>query len=246
MPRLTDSPELQQHNHGHFGFSAVRIEDLGATEYTLVTAIVDVSGSVRPFAKDLEACVKNVVESCRKSPRADNLLFRLLAFSSDVKELHGFKPLADCNPADYDDMLRTYGSTALYDATVDGIEALTAYGKTLTDNDFGVNGLVVVLTDGDDNMSKMTKKRVKEVLADAVTKETMESLLSILVGVNVQDPMLSTYLKEFQTEGGFSQYVELKDASPKTLAKLADFVSKSVSSQSLSLGSGGPSRPLTF
>jgi hypothetical protein len=38
----------------------------------------------------------------------------------------------------------------------------------------------------------------------------------------------------------------LKDASAKSLARLAAFISKSVSSQSQSLGSGGPSQAQTF
>ena len=36
---------------GQYGFSATRLDDLGATEYTLVTIICDASPSVSGFVK---------------------------------------------------------------------------------------------------------------------------------------------------------------------------------------------------
>jgi hypothetical protein len=83
-------------------------------------------------------------------------------------------------------------------------------------------------------------------LTKATTNETLESLVSILIGVNVTDQGVSAKLNDLHTQGGFSQYVELKDATAKTLAKLAKFVSKSISSQSTALGTGGPSKSLSF
>ena len=76
--------------------------------------------------------------------------------------------------------------------------------------------------------------------------ESLESLVSILVGVNVQDPTLSQLLMELYRDAGFTQYVELADASPEALARLAGFVARSILSQSVALGSGGPSRSLVF
>ena len=53
-------------------------------------------------------------------------------------------------------------------------------------------------------------------------------------------------IEDFHKAAGFTQYVELGSADEKTLAKLADFVSQSISAQSQSLGTGGPSQSLTF
>jgi hypothetical protein len=121
-----------------------------------------------------------------------------------------------------------------------------AVAARLTSFDFSAHGIVFVITDGDDNMSKQTKADVRAALAEAVRGESLESLVSILIGVNVSDPRLSQYLMELYRDAGFTQYVELDDAHPDTLARLANFVAKSIAAQSLVLGTGGSSSLLVF
>lgn len=245
MPKLTDNLENFK-LPGSYGYSATKLSELGATEYTLVTLVVDDSGSINSFRTEMVAAIKEVVNACRYSPRADNLMIRLVTFSNSLTEVHGFKLLASCNAGDYDNVLNVGGMTALFDATVNSVDATSAYGKTLVDSDFSTNGIVVVITDGADNQSSNSINSVATSLKKATANETLESLVSILIGVNVTDPSISTALNDLHTQGGFTQYVELKDANAKTLAKLAQFVSKSISSQSTALGTGGPSKSLTF
>jgi hypothetical protein len=230
----------------NYGFSATRVEDLGATEYTIVAITGDRSGSVSSFQKEIEGCIKEIVKSCQHSPRADNLMMRLTTFDTRLDEVHGFRPLSECNLDDYDGAISPGGMTALYDAACNAMDAATQYGKDLTENDFDVNAIVFVLTDGMDNASTFTPVQVKEALGNAVQSEALESIVSILVGVNVTDPTVSQYLKDFHAAAGFTQYVELGDAKANTLAKLADFVSRSISAQSQALGTGGPSQSLSF
>lgn len=245
MPKL-GSQNLQKHNVGHFGFSAAKIEDLGASEYTLATIIADRSGSTSGFQQPMEDAVKAVVEACQKSPRADNLLLRYITFSDSHHEEHGFELLSSLNSSQYDGTLHPGGMTALHDAATDGIEASNNYGKQLTEQDFNVNGIVFVITDGGDNMSKCTANEVKKALEQAVKGENLESMVSILIGVNVNEPAVAKLLSDYHQNAGFTQYVELKDANKNTLAKLAQFVSKSISSQSQALGTGGPSQSIVF
>lgn len=245
MPKLTDNLENFK-LPGSYGYSATKLSDLGASEYTLVTLVVDDSGSIGSFQAEMVDAIKSVVNACRYSPRADNLMIRLVTFSNSLKEFHGFKLLANCNPDDYNTVFSQGGMTALFDATVNSVDATSAYGKTLVDSDFSTNGIVVVITDGADNQSSTSIASVAASLKKATANETLESLVSILIGVNVTDQSIATALSELHTQGGFTQYVELKDANAKTLAKLAQFVSKSISSQSTALGTGGPSKSLTF
>lgn len=249
MPRLnTTDMETKTLPTGSYGYSAAKLEDLGATEYTLVTLVVDESGSVFHYKSSMEDCIKEVISACRLSPRADNLLIRLVTFNSDMREIHGFKLLEQCNLDDYSNCLSPRGATALYDVAENAIAASADYGKNLTDNDFSVNGIVIVITDGEDNSSMTSQKMVGDALEAVIRKETMESLVSILIGVGTQgEHSVSTALKGFQKTAGFTQFVELADASSKTLAKLADFVSRSISVQSQSLGTGqSSSAPLSF
>ena len=245
MPKLTDNLENFK-LPGSYGYSATKLSELGATEYTLTTIVLDDSGSIASFKQEMVAALKEVVNACRYSPRADNLMIRVVTFSNSLTEVHGFKLLANCNLADYDNIFNVGGMTALFDATVNSVDATSAYGKTLVDSDFSTNGIVVVITDGADNQSSNSINSVATSLKKATANETLESLVSILIGVNVTDPSISTALNDLHTQGGFTQYVELKDANAKTLAKLAQFVSKSISSQSTALGTGGPSKSLTF
>jgi len=123
--------------------SGARIEDLGATEYTLAEIVVDCSGSVYGFRDPIIGAIKEVVKSCRRNPRADNMLLRVTFFDDRVQEFHGFKPLADCNEADYDDCLPDGGMTALHDATYQAVQSAIQYGQQLVDNDFDVQRLRV-------------------------------------------------------------------------------------------------------
>jgi hypothetical protein len=234
---------------GNFQFSGVKIEDLGAAEYTLATMVVDISGSVSPFKHQLLDCIKAVVAACRKHPRAENLLFRLLLFNSTVVEVHGFLNLSDIDPDKYDE-LDPDGMTALFDAYYDGVSATVEFGKMLIAQDFDVNGIVIGVTDGMNNRGKMTPGEIKKKCQDSLAKEEIESLITILIGLH--DPQLNwapevqRSLSEFHVEGDLTQFIDIGDATPENLAKLGNFVSESISSQSNALGTGAPSQTLNF
>ncbi len=252
MPRLMaqdDTQTIAIPGAGNFQFSGVKIDDLGATEYTLATMVVDVSGSVSPFRKELLECIKAVVGACQKHPRAENMLFRLLLFNSNLMEIHGFLNLGDIDPDQYDE-LQPDGMTALFDATYDAVGASIEYGRLLVEQDFDVNGVVFVVTDGMNNRGTMTPNEIKKKVDGALAKEEIESLLTILIGLHDPNldwaPDVKTALEYFERDANLSQFVDVGDATPENLAKLGNFVSESISSQSNALGTGAPSQTLSF
>ena len=86
--------------------------------------------------------------------------------------------------------------------------------------------------------SKVTKS------IDAVkSKEDLMSILLVLIGVN--SGSCRTYLEAFQKGVGITQYVDVPNATAGHLAKLAGFISKSISSSSQSLASKTPSIPVS-
>ncbi len=242
MPRLTGDMEQQTIRAG-FGFTATRIDKLGATNYTLVTIGVDVSGSVYGFEAQLRDAIIAAVEACRKNPRAENIMVRVLLISTmypkGVEEIHGFKLLADIDTAAYPAIVPG-GGTPLNDGVYSSIGATNVYAEQLADQDFGVNGIFFTITDGAENSSTATMKMVKEEFVKARTGEKLESLISILVGINAQ--YCTAELQTFQQKTGMDHYIDVGDATPRKLAKLAAFVSQSISSQSQALGTGGPSQ----
>lgn len=248
MPKLLneDTEIVKISGGGSFQFSAVRPENLGATEYTLVTIVTDVTGSVAPFSKSLLEMIKFIVEACKKSPRSENLLLRVVTFNyyDNIKEIHGFKLLNTIDPNDYV-LPRCVGMTALYDASYDAISATLTYSKSLIDLDFNCNGCIYIITDGVENNSKYsTRNMIKNKLLDATKSEVIESLITVLIGIDASS--CKRELEEFQKESDLTQFIDVGDATPQNLAKLAGFVSKSISSTSQALGTGAASQPLTF
>lgn len=227
-----------------FVYSATPVTNLSSTEYTVVTIAVDVSGSVSGWIGGLKDCVKSIVAACQRSPRADYLLLRVVAFDHQLIEIHGYRELSAVKLTDYD-KLRARGSTALYDAALDVFGSTADMGHKLRAEDLGANGIVFVITDGEDNASTFNAIRVGERLSEIRREESLESILAILVGVGAKNSShLHTVLTSFSQTGCFDQYIDLDDANVKTLAKLAAFVSQSISSQSQQLGSGGPSQTI--
>lgn len=247
MPKLNQDLETTSLSTGNFSFSHQRIGSLSAMEYTLVDIEVDASGSTESFRPLIINCIKQVLKSCKYSKRADNLMLRLGRFSSKVDEVHGFKLLDSCNEDDYNVIFDNLpgGTTALYDSCVIGAEALQVYGTDLVKNNYDCNGIFVCITDGLDNVSRYGANTVRQKLAELPQKEKLESLVSILIAVNMTDPDSKKALESFSKAAGFSQYVDAGKVNDRMLAKLANFVSKSISSQSQSLHQG-PSQALTF
>ena len=229
-----------------FQFSSISADEMGASEYTLVAIAADKSSSVDGFEKEIEGCLKTSLQGCMNSPRVDNLLVRLLTFNSNLDEVHGYKHLADCPIANYDGIIRPGSCTSLYDACISTIDSLATLGRQMIQDKYTANGLSVIITDGCDVGSTQTINAVAEAIARSRRAECLESILNILIGVNVQDQQVSQALNQLKTIGGFDQYIEAKDATPKTFARIAGFISKSISSQSQAIQTGKASVLITF
>lgn len=243
MKLFNDAQGMLNQNIGNFSFSGMRPEKLEAPEYTLVTVVTDKTGSVSGFEDALVNMKRTVVQSCQKSARAEFLMLRNVWFSTSVEEEHGFMDLAsvDANQFQVPDC---NGMTSLYDAAYASIAASNEYAKTLSENDFGVNATVFLITDGSDNNSSRTAADVKAELSRGVQQEYLESINVILVGINAKKYLPE--LEAFKRDAGLTQFIDAGDATPENLARLAQFVSNSVSAQSQSLGTGGASLALTF
>lgn len=229
----------------NYKFSGTKIDNLGASEYTLVTIVEDTSSSVESFGAQLELMLKTIYKACNKSPRRDNLMLRLTQFNDKLVETHGFKLLGTIKEDDYTGVLDIGGMTALFDAVDEAIAATSTYGKQLTTQDFLCNAVIFVVTDGQNNRGNIwDPASIKKTLDVARKAENLESITVVLVGVTNDDATLDTYLQEFVDKAELTQYVSIGKATPGKLAKLADFVSQSISSTSAALGTGQPSQPL--
>lgn len=242
MPRLLDDANMMKGSVGGFNYSGVRPEKLGAAEYTLVLIGGDISSSIFGFEANINECIKAAVKACKKSPRAENLLVRRISFGSNIREEHGFMLLSGIDPDQYQP-IPAGGSTVLLDAIYSGVGATQQYGSDLVKSGYAVNAISFFVTDGQDVGSKMGRHDVKKLLESVAKAEQIESHVTVLIGINAKD--YKNYQQQLVNDMGFSQYIDAGDATETNLAKLANFMSRSISSQSSSIGKG-PSQPLTI
>ena len=234
-----DSSQSITFKNTAFQFSGAGLNTLDSAEYTLVDIEIDSSYSINNFVQSMREVLKAVVRGLQKSPRSDNLLLRIGTFDQVPREFHGFTELNKCDLTKYDSLLNHLGpSTALYDASVSGIDALNTYGKELAESDYTVNALFIAITDGMDNNSTYNARTVRDKLVEGVGEKKLESLTSILIGVNVHDANAKNWLSEFQNEAEFTKYEEMDKVDDKAFAKLAGFISQSISKTSTSLNTG--------
>jgi len=138
------------------------------------------------------------------------------------------------------------GMTPLWDATLESIETVEAYAQTLSDQDFSVNSIIFLITDGCENSSRTVTRmsQIKDAVKRIRSTEALESIRMILIGVN--DSQVGAELTKFKDDAGFDQYVSVNNVDAGSLAKLAQWISQSISSTSQALGSGGPSAAVNF
>jgi len=252
MPKLLGLPtdELNKTMQG-FDYSSVTMDKLGASEYTVTHIVVDATGSVQAFKTDLENMLAMSLESCQKSPRVLNLIARTTTFNSQngIEEIHGFTPLNTIDTTKFAGTIDPDGATPLYDATIEAIGALYDYSQKLYAKQIISNAILFIITDGDDNASdngKNNPKAIKDLIAKIRREEKLESIRTILIGINDMDPYMKNKLEEFKRDANLDEYVSVGQATKGKLAKLAQFVSRSTSSTSQALGTGGPSQPVSF
>lgn len=228
-----------------YQFSAIRPEKLGAAEYTLVTIVIDITGSVYHFSEDLLKMLKAVINACnsKKNPRRENLLIRVITFNQQVYELHGFLPCENINVDDYKPF-NCEGRTALFDAGYNALGATLECSEKLTSHDFGINGAIYITSDGEDNFSTTTEKMIADLVKESRKEEKIESLLTVLIGINTKE--CGTALESFKKRAELSQYIDMGDVTEGKLLKLGGFISQSISAQSQAVGSGQASQPVSL
>lgn len=279
MPRIQD---MQNYNFGNFSFTGAKPENLDEPEYTIVCIMTDMTGSVVSFADQLLQMERFVIADAKRSSFNKRIIFRSCRFnavnrqSATINELYGFTPVGSIEPDTDHPTFSPHGSTPLLDAIYDGILSVLEYSKSVYDADItGVNGLLVVTTDGEENDSRRVRElaakdgllrptfdqlvpyqdkvcaEIKELLTAARRSEKLDSLKVILVGVNTSGvsyngQKIADLLAELKDKIGIDQYLDAGDVKPGTLGKIAQFISQSVSSTSQALGSGAPSQNINM
>jgi len=236
---------MKKFSGGNFEFHGTSTKHLKSTKYTLGIVAIDVSGSLYGFGSELTEMGRNVIEALRKDKaNAPNMLIRGVTFASTLNELHGFKLLKHIDEQNEYPIFKPNGGTALIDVTYSSIEAIFEYARNLTDQEYTVNAILAVVTDGDDTTSSRKEPELIELLHQGARDEEigLESFTRILIGMNTKD--CGAYLNDFKTVGEFDQYFDMDDASPSSIAKIGLGISSAISSTSSVCGTGQASAPI--
>lgn len=243
--QLTDS-SIQTIGNTTYQFSYTRPDALDSVEYTLGTLILDFTGSLHGQEANLLKIARTVLEACKMHPRRDFMMLRIVTFNASigVQELLGFTPVTQIMDIDLN-QCRASGSTNLYDAIVASLAVAKKYAKTLKDEEIFVNGITFIGTDGEDCASMATQDDAADAAKQIMVDESMESHRVVLLGLRPESPR--AYAEQVALARAMdAQYEKVDDLSGSSLAKMSDFISKSISAQSVSLGSGSASKPIQF
>jgi predicted metal-dependent peptidase len=247
MAKMMGLTPMETHKTMHqYSYSGQSLNTLGASKYTLVTLVIDMSPSITDYKDDIEAMCSEVVKACKKHPNSEELTVRVVGFNSDITEIHGYKELRNIQDTDYKGSVKPSGLTALYEATEEAIEAAQSYGEQLIGMDYTCNAVLFVITDGFNNINRVaTPDMIKKTLSKIKKDEKLDSVNVILAAASDSPDVISA-CETFQKDAGLNQFVKMGEATKDNLAKFAQFASASVSSTSQALGKGGTSKPITF
>jgi hypothetical protein len=149
----------------------VPLRQLASNEVTLAMNLIDMSGSMSPFADTLiRAYNEDYLAAMGSSTAVDDILISTILFNKDVTLLHGYVPLLDAPPLArqvyYPDNM-----TALYDAVAAGLTNMVLYAQQLRQSGVMVRCLVIIYSDGADNASKQRAQDVRRASLELLKQE---------------------------------------------------------------------------
>lgn len=228
---------------GHLGSVVVAgaagkaLEDIMASDVTLVTVLLDASSSIadRGLAQAVRDGHAALLEAFAKSREKDSVLLALWTFASAMDVVHSYLPVSDATRLDAKNY-RPSGATALYDTWCDALAANVAYAQRLRAGGTPCKSLVVVVTDGEDVGSKRSAGDCARLSSDVLASETF-TLAFVGVGPGADFHRVA---RAMGVPAG--DVLVQKDATPTALRQVFHLVSQSalkVSQGKIAPGAGG-------
>jgi hypothetical protein len=154
------------------GAAGVDLENLQASDVTLVTLLIDASSSIGAagLAPSIVAGQHDLVDAFAGSREADSVLMALWLFNDDAEVVHAYVPIVDASRLDAK-KYRPGGSTRLYDTWCDALTANVVYAQRLRDGGTPCRSIVVVITDGEDCGSRKTAADCARLSRDLLASE---------------------------------------------------------------------------
>lgn len=152
------------------GTTGLNVNDIFVDDQTVIVFVIDVSGSMERYRDALIDGFNGIKRALRDSKLEDSVVASVWFFNSKPQLVHNFRPLADVVELDRNNC-QPNGTTALYDATLNAMTGLVAYVTDLQNNGVTAKGIVVVISDGEDNSSNSTTAKIQVVAQDMLDSE---------------------------------------------------------------------------
>lgn len=196
-------------------------EDLNVDEVINCLFVIDQSGSVGRYVKEMNDALNDFLHTMQKSHVSDKILISTLVFDDNIKVVNGYQPIE--NLSDFN--VVPGGMTNLYGATYAGILNAEDYRKTLEKSGGSVKSIVFIITDGEDNCGfnpQKIKDKLDEIYSDELNAFTFTV---IMFGVgNAADFNLAAKKMGIKPE-----MVKTVGTSGKEIKKMISFISSSIS-----------------
>jgi hypothetical protein len=167
------------------GAAGKDLEDLAASDVTLVTVLIDASSSIA--TSGLEQAVRDgqnaLIDAFAGAKERDSILLACWTFSGGLEVLHSYVPVDEATRLDKKNYSGN-GSTRLYDTWCDALTANVAYAQRLRDGGTPARSVAIVITDGEDVGSSRTAAHCARLSADLLKSELF-TLAFVGVGSDV-------------------------------------------------------------
>lgn len=211
------------YNFGNFNPDDVEVEDTINVQF-----VVDVSGSVTGYVKELNSGLNEFVERMQKSHVADKVFVSVVVFNHKIEVLTGYQPISQVQTFDFGKYID--GTTALYGGTRVALENALNYREGLENAGVNCKTLVFVMTDGGDNEPRQgSASDVKKIIDNLLQEErNFASFETMLFGINKNE---ETEFNNAAAAMGIKNVVTI-DNTADEIKKMINFISSSVSSAS--------------
>jgi von Willebrand factor type A domain-containing protein len=204
------------------GAAGTAMEDIVATDVTLITVLIDASSSIA--GSGLEQAVRDgqnaLLDAFSGSKERDSILVALWTFNDHQRVLHSYVPVTDATRLDQKNY-RGSGSTSLYDTWCDALAANVAYAQQLRMSGTPCRSVVVVITDGEDVGSRRSPADCARLSRDLLASE---QFVLAFVGVGKEADFRKIARKMGVPDGCIAVQ---KNATPAALRQVFLMVSQS-------------------
>jgi len=143
----------------------VDVDDVTSPSVMLVDFIIDGSGSMWKYESAMQECLEHYKKAISNSKQADEMMVSKTVFN-DTVETGGY-----VEPEDFNTDYNADGCTKMYDAIIDRRQRMLAYMDSLKNNGTNVRACMVILSDGEDNISKCRASDARQAIKDLISKE---------------------------------------------------------------------------